>query len=344
MWKNKIYLKRLENTRGELCGNIGFFRIASGVSTYVGYIYADNFQYNQPAKVIPFNKDTFHNDVYEILLSLSLGNGDEIRHLIKEYFKIIMEIYEMGTVYDDEAYMMNMLELDAPDAIIKGVLQGMGIKSIERSPEDSNIFIIEAEPGGDAEKYIASWHIRTQSIDFLTRGIRKICDNSPIADMEPNSRINTIVHCIINMRNTIIQDIITEGATVEELTEIERGVFDKYLENYSNVMDVMYPIEDSEENKAILRDLGYRDKTIYVTDLVDSHIRFTYVEYTLKDEKYIPTLKITNTFSVDNTNDLKNGLEVFLDEVNERLKITEETITIQELDRLVKVIRRKYFI
>ncbi len=112
------------------------------------------------------------------------------REVIKEYKKvnILSEdleykllngfIMKLGDILDEINY--NEIELNEygiKENVLLDILKGLDISSINVSPENSNLYIIDIKPAYDVNKYTYVWDIRDNDISVLSKGLEKVLAN-----------------------------------------------------------------------------------------------------------------------------------------------------------------------
>ena len=284
------------------------------------------------------------------------GHADTIKFTHERFYDILIDI--LMNKFIDKIPTVDLTDTEMEDEFFNSILSMIGIKSIDISPNDSNIFIIESIPGGEVSLYTAVWSKKDHNVDYLHKVLKKILINSEDKDnnfgMIPiEIRVLLATNAIFTINKKLGIKYYDEDSTpsIQKSNDIKEDTL-RFIVNESPYMNIYIPIDPRVPRDEIdlLERHDRRVKFIDLSkneDLLSVKIRGYKVENRSKDSRildkdfmYKLDLKIDKEFTHDTyRQEFRNLVEFVSKYSKDYFNIPSE----KEYTLLFKSIERLYF-
>lgn len=284
------------------------------------------------------------------------GHADTIKFTHERFYDILIDI--LMNKFIDKIPTVDLTDTEMEDEFFNSILSMIGIKSIDISPNDSNIFIIESIPGGEVSLYTAVWSKKDHNVDYLHKVLKKILINSEDKDnnfgMIPiEIRVLLATNAIFTINKKLGIKYYDEDSTpsIQKSNDIKEDTL-RFIVNESPYMNIYIPIDPRVPRDEIdlLERHDRRVKFIDLSkneDLLSVKIRGYKVENMRKNSRtldkdfmYTLDLKIDKEFTHDTYRQEFRDLVEFVSKYSkDYFNIPSE----KEYTLLFKSIERLYF-
>lgn len=284
------------------------------------------------------------------------GHADTIKFTHERFYDILIDI--LMNKFIDKIPTVDLTDTEMEEEFFNSILSMIGIKSIDISPNDSNIFIIESIPGGEVSLYTAVWSKKDHNVDYLHKVLKKILINSEDKDnnfgMIPiEIRVLLATNAIFTINKKLGIKYYDEDSTpsIQKSNDIKEDTL-RFIVNESPYMNIYIPIDPRVPRDEIdlLERHDRRVKFIDLSkneDLLSVKIRGYKVENRSKDSRnldkdfmYKLDLKIDKEFTHDTyRQEFRNLVEFVSKYSKDYFNIPSE----KEYTLLFKSIERLYF-
>lgn len=284
------------------------------------------------------------------------GHADTIKFTHERFYDILIDI--LMNKFIDKIPTVDLTDTEMEEEFFNSILSMIGIKSIDISPNDSNIFIIESIPGGEVSLYTAVWSKKDHNVDYLHKVLKKILINSEDKDnnfgmipIEIRVLLATNAIFTINKKLGIKYYEDDNAPSIQKSNDIKEDTL-RFIVNESPYMNIYIPIDPRVPRDEIdlLERHDRRVKFIDLSkneDLLSVKIRGYKVENRSKDSRildkdfmYKLDLKIDKEFTHDTyRQEFRNLVEFVSKYSKDYFNIPSE----KEYTLLFKSIERLYF-
>ena len=284
------------------------------------------------------------------------GHADTIKYTHERFYDILIDI--LMNKFIDKIPTVDLTDTEMEEEFFNAILSMIGIKSIDISPNDSNIFIIESMPGGEVSLYTAVWSKKDHNVDYLHKVLKKILINSEDKDnnygmipIEIRVLLATNAIFTINKKLGIKYYEDDSAPSIQKSNDIKEDTL-RFIVNESPYMNIYIPIDSRvpQDEIDLLERHDRRIKFIDLSkegDLLSVKIRGYKVDNVRKDSRIVDKdfmykldLKIDKEFTHDTyRQEFRNLVEFVSKYSKDYFNIPSE----KEYTLLFKSIERLYF-